>query len=481
MIAVLAALAFQCPDGSPPPCRVPRVAPVNPSSVAVLYFDNLSHDTADAALAEGLTEELIIRLSQVERLEVKSRYESRRVRGAADDPRAIGRTLRAAYLVSGSLQQAGTRIRLSVSLIRAATGAQVWGDVFDKVGEDALTVQSEVAREVTGAITGRLLPAERATLTRRPRAMRWRTICTCAAWARRTGPAKRNPGRKSAPRPGDRARLLVRRRLGAPGLGLALAGRRLHGCAEGVRSRPRSRQPRIAAGLIAGAGVGGAQRPAQALDFDHAATMAFARRAVAANPRDPDARSTLAEAFEFDHQFADGAREHRLAFADDTLSASTAWIYISFLNRAGMIDSMAAVLPHTRGALSPLDIQHWEGLLKLRRGDAAGAARQLTWRYYGGAFAGYYAAALLAAAGAMRRSLCGDSVLNSEPRLLQLLRHRRGVRRARRRRPRLRDARPRLRRADRLAVRRHGGSGVRAAARRSTVRGARAPRVGFTS
>ena len=52
-------LAAQCPDGSPPPCGrvVPRVPALN--SVAVLYFDNLSSDTADALLADGLTEEII--------------------------------------------------------------------------------------------------------------------------------------------------------------------------------------------------------------------------------------------------------------------------------------------------------------------------------------------------------------------------------------------------------------------------------------
>jgi len=69
------------------------VRAVAPNSVAVLYFDNLSTDTADAFLADGLTEEIIIRLAQVRRLEVKSRFESLRFRGhaAAQDPPGIGR------------------------------------------------------------------------------------------------------------------------------------------------------------------------------------------------------------------------------------------------------------------------------------------------------------------------------------------------------------------------------------------------------
>ena len=65
----IAPLSAQCPDGSPPPCgRTAVHTPAN--SVAVLYFDNLSRDTADAFLADGLTEEIIIRLGQVQRLAV---------------------------------------------------------------------------------------------------------------------------------------------------------------------------------------------------------------------------------------------------------------------------------------------------------------------------------------------------------------------------------------------------------------------------
>ena len=63
-------LAAQCPNGSPPPCARPSVRAPAPNSVAVLYFDNLSRDTADAFLADGLTEEIIIRLGQVQRLQV---------------------------------------------------------------------------------------------------------------------------------------------------------------------------------------------------------------------------------------------------------------------------------------------------------------------------------------------------------------------------------------------------------------------------
>jgi TolB-like protein len=160
----------QCPDGTPPPCTVrpPRAPAPAPNSVAVLYLDNLSRDTADAFLADGLTEEIIIRLGQVPRLDVKSRYEVQRFRGqAAQDPGALGRALRAAYLVTGSVQRAGDRVRLRYEVMRTATRTRVAGDVIDRASSDLLTVESDIARQVATAITGQLLPEERARLTKR--------------------------------------------------------------------------------------------------------------------------------------------------------------------------------------------------------------------------------------------------------------------------------------------------------------------------
>jgi len=92
--ALAAPLHAQCPDGSSPLCARVTARPPAPAanSVAVLYFDNLSRDTVDAFLADGLTEEIIIRLGQVQRLAVKSRFESQRFRGraATQDPPALG-------------------------------------------------------------------------------------------------------------------------------------------------------------------------------------------------------------------------------------------------------------------------------------------------------------------------------------------------------------------------------------------------------
>src|SRR5204862_7999442 len=96
------ASAAQCPDGSAPPCRsaVSAVAPL-PNSVAVLYFDNLSADTADAYLAEGLTEELIARLGHLPRPALNSLGAVPRLRQGCADLLAAARALRLARLVTG--------------------------------------------------------------------------------------------------------------------------------------------------------------------------------------------------------------------------------------------------------------------------------------------------------------------------------------------------------------------------------------------
>ena len=165
--------ALQCPDGSPPPCRAQPTAYAAPSSnsVAVLYFDNLSPDTSDAYLADGLSEEIAARLGSLQRLSVKqaSREGIRRLRETAPDYRiAAGRALGVRYLVEGSLRRAGSRVRVVVRLVNGATGFRTWGETYDRAAQDLLALEEEVAREVVTSIAGQLAPSERTALAERP-------------------------------------------------------------------------------------------------------------------------------------------------------------------------------------------------------------------------------------------------------------------------------------------------------------------------
>jgi TolB-like protein/Tfp pilus assembly protein PilF len=162
--------AWQCPDGSPPPCAGRAVRPsASPTSVAVLYFDNLSRDSSDAFLADGLTEELIARLGQVERLQVKSRTAVLRLRGRPlDEPADIGRALNVVHFVSGSVRRSGTRLRVTAELTRASSGVQVWSQTYDRASDDLMGVESEIAQAIATGVGGRLAPAEQRTLAARP-------------------------------------------------------------------------------------------------------------------------------------------------------------------------------------------------------------------------------------------------------------------------------------------------------------------------
>ena len=165
---VAAPLLAQCPDGTPAPCQALSRAPAA-NTVAVLYFDNLSRDTSDAYLAEGLTEELIARLGEIPRLVVKSRYAVRRYQGARDvDPAAIGRALAVTYLVTGSVQRSGAELRVRCELARATTGNRVWGQAYERGDADILAITTDIAQRVASGVAGQLLPAERTTLASRP-------------------------------------------------------------------------------------------------------------------------------------------------------------------------------------------------------------------------------------------------------------------------------------------------------------------------
>lgn len=163
-------LIAQCPNGSPPPCRAENSRPQPPAnSLAVLYFENRSPDTSDAYLAEGLTEDIITRLGQVDRLVVQSSNSVRRFRGrGSDDLPALGRALGVDHLVTGSLRRFDRKLRVTVELVRSTSGVHLWGDSYDRPDTDLLAIEEEISNAVTTAIVGRLLPEERTAVASRP-------------------------------------------------------------------------------------------------------------------------------------------------------------------------------------------------------------------------------------------------------------------------------------------------------------------------
>jgi serine/threonine protein kinase len=152
-----------------PSALAQRISAMPDNSIAVMYFDNLTRDTSYAYLADGLTEDLISLLGRVARLDVKSRYESARIRGAHGLALTdIGEQLHVAYLVGGSVQPGRNgRVHVDVELIETRSGRRVWGDRLAASSTDPLAVQESISTAVVQAVVGALLPEELAVLHRR--------------------------------------------------------------------------------------------------------------------------------------------------------------------------------------------------------------------------------------------------------------------------------------------------------------------------
>jgi len=168
-------LHAQCPDGAAPPCTrpkptAPRAAPAERTpSLTVLYLATGPADSGDVALAEGITEELITRLSDLTGLRVTSRYAALRFRARGPaDPQRVGRELGVRYVLQGTLRHAGERVRVAVEVTEAATGYNVWAHTYDQSVRDVFAVQDSVAVRVVEAVRGRLTGAERARLVAAP-------------------------------------------------------------------------------------------------------------------------------------------------------------------------------------------------------------------------------------------------------------------------------------------------------------------------
>ncbi len=170
--AIRPSIAFaQCPDGSPPPCsRATRTGPADRTpSLTVLYLDAASADTNDVALADGITEEVITRLSQVSGLRVTSRYAALRYRGRRLlDPRLAGREIGVSYVLQGTMRKSGDRIRVQLAVTEVVTGFNAWAQTYDQAVGDVFAMQDSVALQVAEAVRGRLTQQERARLVPAP-------------------------------------------------------------------------------------------------------------------------------------------------------------------------------------------------------------------------------------------------------------------------------------------------------------------------
>ncbi|HEY7365498.1 MAG TPA: adenylate/guanylate cyclase domain-containing protein [Methylomirabilota bacterium] len=137
-------------------------------SVAVLPFTNLSQDPAQEYFSDGVTEDLITGLSKVSGLFVIARNSVFTYKGKAVRVGEVGRDLGVRYILEGSVQRAGDRVRITAQLVDAATGYHVWAERYDREVRDIFAVQDDVTRHIVGVLAVKLTEGEQGRLGRVP-------------------------------------------------------------------------------------------------------------------------------------------------------------------------------------------------------------------------------------------------------------------------------------------------------------------------
>ncbi len=127
------------------------------ASIAVLQFRSISPSQEGSSLADGIASEAIRALSGVPGIRVVSQLGSFRFQDEQRDPIEVARSLNIRYILTGSLRQAGNRIRVIAELTDAAAGIQLWSQSYDRGVDDLFAAQEEIANAIAAATSGQLM------------------------------------------------------------------------------------------------------------------------------------------------------------------------------------------------------------------------------------------------------------------------------------------------------------------------------------
>ena len=136
-------------------------------ALAVMPFDNISPDQETDYFSDGLTEELIARLSLVSEIELISRWASKQLKERKHDVHAIGAELGARYIVGGSVRRFQDSVRITVQLVDVDTNRQIWGNTYKGKLDDIFDIQEQVAQQIVEALKLKLSFSEKVSLTKR--------------------------------------------------------------------------------------------------------------------------------------------------------------------------------------------------------------------------------------------------------------------------------------------------------------------------
>src|SRR5438094_103521 len=142
---------------------------INAKSIAVLPFENLSEEKANAYFTEGVQDQILSNLAQIADLKVIShtsvmQYKS----GAPRNLREIGQQLGVAHVVDGSVQRAANKVRVNAQLIDARNDAHLWAQTYDRDLADVFAIQSEIAKAIADQLQTKLSPNEKKAIEQPP-------------------------------------------------------------------------------------------------------------------------------------------------------------------------------------------------------------------------------------------------------------------------------------------------------------------------
>jgi serine/threonine protein kinase/Tfp pilus assembly protein PilF len=138
--------------------------------IAVLPFENLSHDPDYAYFADGIQEEILTRLAKIADLKVISRTSTQRYESKPRNLAEIAKQLGVANILEGSVQKAAGQVRVNVQLINAQTDSHLWAETYDRKLTDIFRVESEIAKGIAASLQAKLTGREEQALAVKPTA-----------------------------------------------------------------------------------------------------------------------------------------------------------------------------------------------------------------------------------------------------------------------------------------------------------------------
>ena len=137
-------------------------------SIAVLPFENLSEDKANAYFANGIQEEILTRLAKIANLKVISRTSTQQYQSSPGNLPEIAKQLGVAHILEGSVQKVADQVRVNVQLIHAQTDSHVWADTYDRKLNDIFAVETDIAKAIAESLQAKLSGREEQALAVRP-------------------------------------------------------------------------------------------------------------------------------------------------------------------------------------------------------------------------------------------------------------------------------------------------------------------------